>query len=435
MGNITETLVRSLLLSFVASVSATLFFKTVTHGRRFDRSFLKHTVILGYTVGYMVIACTEIPPYFLQPIRFIVMIALVSQIYFRLDVIKTLLLSVIYCGVYWIYAALFAAVLSGMPIVKSRRGADVTEAVLELVYLGLMAGFYYRCRKKSDDFAGVRWGKFGLLSLAGIIVSMAVAMMPGQISAAGYYTRLIILAGFGTAYILGFYYMVSALEKEAQVQRFRLLHERTRSQMNLYQDMKKQYEQQQRYHHDYKNQLGCIQGLIENGQTQEALSYIAGLTGNMRLGVISINTNHSVVNIMLNRKYEEARERGIAMAIAAGDLSGITVGEEDVVTLLGNLIDNAIEACEKLEKNRVIQLKMVVEDSQLVLSIRNPVEEPVRIRSNRIVTSKKDKSRHGIGLWNVDSVIRKNGGTGVLKCEDGWFSFAAMIPMMEEETL
>ena len=139
-----------------------------------------------------------------------------------------------------------------------------------------------------------------------------------------------------------------------------------------------------------------------------------------------------MVNVMLNQKYQEASDKGIVMTMISGDLSGLTVSEEDIVTLLGNLLDNAIEACEKLDENKVIQFKMVLEEEQLVLSIRNPVKNAVQIKDNRIITSKQDKSQHGIGLLNVDSVIKKNNGTSVLKCESGWFTFAAMIPLDEK---
>ena len=76
----------------------------------------------------------------------------------------------------------------------------------------------------------------------------------------------------------------------------------------------------------------------------------------------------------------------------------------------------------------MILFKMVLEDGQLVLSVRNPVREPVQIRHNRIATGKRDSAAHGIGLLNVDCVIRKNRGTSVLRCEDGWFSFSAILP-------
>ena len=75
----------------------------------------------------------------------------------------------------------------------------------------------------------------------------------------------------------------------------------------------------------------------------------------------------------------------------------------------------------------MIHFKMVLEDGQLVLSVRNPVEEPVKIRGNTVITTKKDKSAHGIGLKNVDSVIQRNNGTSVIQCKDGMFSFSAIL--------
>ena len=135
------------------------------------------------------------------------------------------------------------------------------------------------------------------------------------------------------------------------------------------------------------------------------------------------------MNVILNQKYVQACDSQITMTMVCNDLSGLTVSEEDLVVLLGNLLDNALEACEKLEHNRVIQVKMVLEEEQFVLAVRNPAREPVQSKDNRILTSKRDKERHGIGLLNVDDVIRRNGGTSVLKWEDGWFSFTAVIPV------
>ena len=71
---------------------------------------------------------------------------------------------------------------------------------------------------------------------------------------------------------------------------------------------------------------------------------------------------------------------------------------------------------------------MVLEDDQLILSTRNPVSAPLEIKNNRIQTKKSDAVHHGIGLLTIDSIIRENLGTSVLKCEDGWFRFSAIIP-------
>lgn len=423
-------IIRSIILSFIMAMSCQAFFETVAPWRKMRYRWMEYTAVAAFTAGFMIIAVTEIPPYVLQPVRVVVVVFVVAQIYFQINVVRNLILSVVYCGVYWMLSTLFFAVISATPILSYNYMVDLMEPVLDSGYLCLMMIFRSRYQKRIRGMADMKWGKFGLFSLVGIMVSTALTAgaVPSEGSQEYYYTRLTAVAGVVMIYAVGFYYMTRLMEKESQVQELRMLQEQTQNRMNLYQGMKSRYEQLRRYEHDYRNQLNCIQGMIGNGQTKEAMEYIAGLTGNFQQNEMYVNTNHSVVNVMLNQKYLEARDKNVAIIMTANDLSGLTVSEEDIVTLLGNLLDNAIEACERLEQDRVIRFKMVLEEEQLILSVRNPVREPVQIRNNRIVTSKSDKSRHGIGLLNVDSVISRNHGTCVLKCADGWFSFSAMIP-------
>ena len=424
--------IRSIILLFSISMSCRIFYETIVPRRKLRYGWMEHTIVLAFAAGFMIIAVTEIPPYILQPVRFIVVVAIVAQFYFQMSIIKNMILSIVLCGIYWLCSMLFISMVYITPIADYAATSDMTEPILDICFLCLMLAFRYQYQSKVRGLTDIKWSKFGFFSIISIVVSISLAMMSLADNAADYYARLTAVAGFVVMYVLGFYYMTSLFIKESQMQKLRLLHEQTQNQMDLYQSMKKRYEQQRRFSHDYKNQLNCIQGMIENGQTQEVLEYISGLTGNFRQSEMYVNTNHAVVNVMLNQKYQEASDKGIVMTILSGNLSGLTISEEDIVTLLGNLLDNAIEACEKLAENKVIQFKMVLEEEQLVLSIRNPIKNAVQIKDNQIVTSKRDKSRHGIGLLNVDSVIRKNNGTSVLKCEDGWFTFSAMIPLNEK---
>ena len=424
--------IRSIILLFSISMSCRIFYETIVPRRKLRYGWMEHTIVLAFAAGFMIIAVTEIPPYILQPVRFIVVVAIVAQFYFQMSIIKNMILSIVLCGIYWLCSMLFISMVYITPIADYAATSDMTEPILDICFLCLMLAFRYQYQSKVRGLTDIKWSKFGFFSIISIVVSISLAMMSLADNAADYYARLTAVAGFVVMYVLGFYYMTSLFIKESQMQKLRLLHEQTQNQMDLYQSMKKRYEQQRRFSHDYKNQLNCIQGMIESGQTQEVLEYISGLTGNFRQSEMYVNTNHAVVNVMLNQKYQEASDKGIVMTILSGNLSGLTISEEDIVTLLGNLLDNAIEACEKLAENKVIQFKMVLEEEQLVLSIRNPIKNAVQIKDNQIVTSKRDKSRHGIGLLNVDSVIRKNNGTSVLKCEDGWFTFSAMIPLNEK---
>lgn len=146
---------------------------------------------------------------------------------------------------------------------------------------------------------------------------------------------------------------------------------------------------------------------MDDNRTKEALRYIGQLTGSLNESIHQINTGHPVVNVLLNQKYQSAREQQISMTMTMNNLSELSLSEEDIVTLLANLLDNAIEACLKLHGDRRIQLKMVLEEEELFLSIRNPVEWEVKISGKTAAAAKEKSGEHGLGLGNVDAVIRK----------------------------
>lgn len=103
-----------------------------------------------------------------------------------------------------------------------------------------------------------------------------------------------------------------------------------------------------------------------------------------------------------------------------------------MVILLSNLLDNAIEACEKLDCNKVIRLKLVKEKQQMVLSVQKSSGGSRRNKNNDIQTGKGDKKNHGIGLKNIQMVLDKYGGIGRIRCDKGWFYYTAVIPQTEE---
>lgn len=428
-----EAIVRSLILSLVTGISSKLFFTTILSERKKWARWVSYTEIPVFVAGFMLIAVTPIPPYVLQPIRVIAVLFLVTQFYYRTGLVRNLLASILFCGIYWLIAVMSLSTIYLLPLPADRNVYDAMEVVVEWILLCLMMAFHMIFKKRRYGLSDLRWEKFGFFPILVMILLTAVGMMTGNGIVGENYVRFIVVLGLVILCVSIFYFAVWRLEKEEELRFMQLSSERAQNQMEMYHSMRKSYEQQRRVLHDYKNQLQCIQGMLERGEMEETLKYLSGLTGNLKRNVDFVNTNNMVVNVVLNRKYQDALEKNIMMTILVNDLSGLVISEEETVTLLVNLLDNAIEACSKLTENKVIQFKMMMEDEALVLSVRNPVREPVRIKDGRIETAKHDKTRHGIGLLNIDAVIRKNGGTSVLKCEDGWFYFAAMIPLAEKE--
>lgn len=239
---------------------------------------------------------------------------------------------------------------------------------------------------------------------------------------------LIVLSGIVVMNIVMYQWDRHVSEKNQWWEQRRFLQEINEERMLLYKEISVEYDEQKQLLHDYKNQIGYIQSLIKSEKYQVAERYADKLFELFPNKLESIDVNNPVLNVVLNQKYRQAQIKDISMVFHVNNLSDLWLNDRDIVSLLSNLLDNAIEACEKLEENRVIQIKILREKRELLLSVRNPVSVPVRISNKGINTKKKDKKRHGFGLKNVQMVLEKYGGMGMMRYEEGYFYYTAVIP-------
>ncbi|MBR1670786.1 MAG: GHKL domain-containing protein [Butyrivibrio sp.] len=229
--------------------------------------------------------------------------------------------------------------------------------------------------------------------------------------------------------VFALYVLKNSLESDERIRNMELLVRNKQDQLRLFQDMKFLYERQSRKTHDYKKQLSSIQELLENDETESAVSLVRSLTNSLSVDLSGVNTGHPVINAVLNQEYRMAKERGIGMLFAVEDMHDFRKDEEDVVILFGNLLENAINECSRLIEGGVaapaIQIRLARANDKTVLSVKNPVVSKVEIRDNEIVDPLPPG--HGIGLMNVREVVDKYGGDLVLSCDDREFMAVVMI--------
>lgn len=207
------------------------------------------------------------------------------------------------------------------------------------------------------------------------------------------------------------------LEKEELLRESALTGQKKESQLAHYRDMQVLYERQGRKLHDYKNQIRTMQALLKKGDTQAAAALAERLTESISVEMAAVNTNHPVVDAVLNQKFHAAREQGVSMTFRVGDMSNLRLNEEETVILLSNLLDNAIDECVKVVRQgqrAVIQVKLVQEEEKLIFSVRNPVVEKVEVTE-------------GTGLLNVKAVVDKYDGDFVVSCDEEKFQAVVML--------
>lgn len=240
-------------------------------------------------------------------------------------------------------------------------------------------------------------------------------------------TMVLALGLLGTNIIL-FYLIRDFTERAEESKRISLLQEQRKNQIETYESLELSYNQQKKKVHEFKNHLDCIQGLLKENRQEEALEYVSKINNPAEQHMSYFSTLNPVVDVVINQKYQQAQEEGIPMVMILDELSTIPIEDKDMVILLSNLLNNAIEACRKLDvKDRIIKFKFVQDKEQIIISIKNPIKKQPLIVDNQIKTTKDNEEEHGIGLYNIEEVIKKYRGEGIFNTEQGIFSYTIIF--------
>lgn len=189
-----------------------------------------------------------------------------------------------------------------------------------------------------------------------------------------------------------------------------------------------------RFQHDFKNIRIAIEKLLVQEKCDEALKLIRQCSVSLEhpMGIHSaFNTGNSIADALLTDKQNRAIVNNVQIHFQ-GTIPPYSLSPIDLCVILGNSLDNALDACEKFSSQGSKDIFVYCKNSgnYLFLTITNPIAEPVYIRNNRIVTTKENKTLHGFGLYSLHSVVKKYDGEIQLSATDNAFTINIDLDLM-----
>lgn len=192
--------------------------------------------------------------------------------------------------------------------------------------------------------------------------------------------------------------------------------------------------------HDMKNTFSVIQRLLagDGEEDKEELNvYLSGLNRSLEKLEIRFQTGNTVVDALLNMKYHEAVREIPDLNMDADNLlfsREFQIQSYDIGVILGNSLDNAIQACRKLKEKEpkadaFIRLYSMEKGNLLILNVENSFDgRLIRKQQEEFpLTEKEDKKTHGLGLFNIKSTAEKYQGTMDFKVEGRVFILSVML--------
>lgn len=424
--------IQALMLTFIEALCCKIFCDTFLVKRFAQKKWRNRLLMCVLFLGFAGISFFPLDSYLLKAFASIMLISTVARIQYSSNWVQTSFLAIGYYGMLICVDRIMLIVIQHILVSQAEKifNDSIKTTVIALLcktILFLLIMFLNKRFKPYGSFSVItdkEWVHFLFFPIITIVCMTAFAVEGEEGS------RAVLVASFALVLsnFLVFYIIHDIVSREKDIREMRVSQERLRNQMDMYQYMENVYGEQRKKTHEFKNYLSCLYGLLKARNYSEAETYIEEINNNWIEEIDYINTNNAIVNSILNQKFKQAKKKGIPILFSINDLGNVTIHDEDMVTLLANLLDNAIEACEKITSgSKVIKLRFLDEDGKITISVRNPVAEPVKYSGSGLVTTKNEEGEHGIGLVNIQSVVSRYRGENIWSCNGGYFTHSIII--------
>ena len=367
-------------------------------------------------------------------------------------------------GVVFLMAVLFVTSMAGASIAAIIMGVTIratldmqdSSRLLAIVFIKMIqVCLLYLLSKKQIHIRDIQKIPVIIIGLITVIVTAFAVML--RVSMQTPYTEqgtMLVWSSLGLLFItIAIFFLYELFVKEESKNANLTLNlQRLELERGFYNEIDAIYKDMRMWRHEYKNNLTALENLVRQGARDEILSYIISISGEPPHFESSLQSGNLVLDSIVNSKLGLAKKHNIEVSIHAFYPKDNLIDANDLCTIVGNLLDNAIEACglhfhsseqpskEKLEKELLnasqnefekpfINFEFLVKGKNLTISVQNSFFHEIKQDKGRYVSSKGGLF-HGIGLPLLDSVVSKYNGHIIRNHENSVFETYVIIPVI-----
>lgn len=301
-------------------------------------------------------------------------------------------------------------------------GTIVTQLLLFTITLLLQKTINL---KKGEEISVAEWASAVLIPFFSILISTVTFDNCND-------EKAVLVGGICMIFIniMAFY----LLERVQDMYRMRFITQLIKKQNRSYKNQILLWEEMemkiQGVYHDMNNHIFALEQLAKKNQNYEIQKYLQNLSNEIEVSKKLVTTGNYIIDSFLNMKLGKAIECGTQVFTNIKISKNIPLNPEDISIVLGNILDNALQALEKCDNkkcSKMIKIIMKEEPGKLFLQIINSYDGEVKKSGNTYRTTKDKKRAHGFGLKNVQKVVEKYHGQMEIQNTRDKFSVKILI--------
>ena len=188
------------------------------------------------------------------------------------------------------------------------------------------------------------------------------------------------------------------------------------------------YHKMRTWRHDYHNHMQVLAAYLEAGEVEKARTFLDEINDTLVKVDTVIKTGNTMVDAILNSKISLMNTKAIRVDATAHVPATLAIADVNLCVMIGNLLDNAMEACEALPAEaRFVRIYISVKGTHLYMSFTNSAGKKQNKIGNIFASTKG--TDHGFGLSRVDALVEQYGGYLTRASEDGGYTTEVILPL------
>lgn len=238
------------------------------------------------------------------------------------------------------------------------------------------------------------------------------------------------------AALMGFWlsvYLYLRAERGRQEERNR--QEERRQTISYLHTIENNYQRTRELWHDLRNHISLLNLLLREEKYGQMRDYLKVFGEEADRVALPAKSGNLIVDAVLADKAAKAKRENINVDMELCDLTMLPLKPDEICSLFGNLLDNAIEACIRAQGEKRILVTCRMRGEDIYFSVRNTLAEGETTQGNGLLSHKKDRENvvgHGLGLRSVERVVNRYAGEVVTGVEDGMFTAAVWLGLVKK---
>lgn len=209
-----------------------------------------------------------------------------------------------------------------------------------------------------------------------------------------------------------------------------IVKEKMDMQYQYYLTIKNSQEKVRKLYHDINNHIACIKNISEEQKNVDM--YVDEINRELKSYQTVFDTGNMILDVILNEKKSICDKEDIEFISDVKLINCEFIDMIDVCSIFSNILDNAIEACLKIDDeniHRFIKIRSSIVKKFIVIKCKNSKNNDILLKNGEILTDKKDTFRHGIGLNSIKNSVKKYDGNVKIDIEEESFSITIYMPL------